>query len=90
MFDWVNLLGKVVYYDHCLLYVKVILHDDTKTYFLAYIAIQWADNGLKNGLSCKFSAKKFLATFTMDVLLLCDVYETSTFFQITGSDDIVS
>ena len=57
MFDWVNLLGKVVYYDHCLLYVKVILHDDTKTYFLAYIAIEWTAS--KTGYRANFQQRSF-------------------------------
>ena len=37
-----------------------------------------------------FQQRRFLATFTMDIVPLLDaVYETSTFFQITGSDDVV-
>ena len=36
-----------------------------------------------------FQQRRFLATFTVDVFLDL-VYETSTFFQITGSDDVIS
>ena len=37
-----------------------------------------------------FQQRRFLATFTMDIVPLLDaVYETSTFFQITGSGDVV-
>ena len=49
-----------------------------------------ADNGLKNGLSYKFSAKAFFWLLLPWMGSLLDaVYETSIFFQITESDDVI-
>ena len=54
------------------------------------VANSGADNELKNGLPCKFSAKKFFwLLWPWMCSLLDEMYETFTFFQITGSGNII-